>query len=146
MIAFLIYPAIVWEKKGFFKSIKKGLAVAKAHKAEFITGFILTDLAALVVFLPPSILFILSGKFHIEFPDWVWLTTIIYCGFAWSFSMFLEQMFTAELYLWHLLWENESSIAKNNGDELPKLEDVRRPSIMDNVPDMVYTIERNKIR
>ena len=142
MIAFLIYPAIAWEKNGFSKSVKKGLAVAKTHKAEFVTGFVLTDLAAAVVFLPPAILFILSGKFHIEFPEWVWFTTIIYFGFAWSFSMFLEQMFTAELYLWHLLWEKDCSIAKNNGGEMPKLEDVKRPSNMDTIPDLNNAIEK----
>lgn len=142
MIAFLIYPAIAWEKNGLSKSVKKGLAVAKTHKAEFVTGFVLTDLAAAVVFLPPAILFILSGKFHIEFPEWVWFTTIIYCGFAWSFSMFLEQMFTAELYLWHLLWEKDCEIAEINGGELPKLEDVKRPSIMDSIPDLANAIQK----
>ena len=142
MIAFLIYPAIAWEKNGFSKSVIKGLAVAKTHKTEFIAGFVLTDLAAALVFLPPAILFILSGKFDVEFPDGVWFITIIYCGFAWSFSMFLEQMFTAELYLWHLLWEKDCELAKNNGNELPKLEEVKRPSIMDSTPDLANAIER----
>lgn len=136
MIAFLIYPAIAWEKKDVSSSVKKGMAVAKTHKAEFATGFVLTDLAAAVVFLPPAIIFILSGKFDVEFPEWVWFATIIYCGFAWSFSMLLEQLFTAELYLWHLLWEKDCEIAQQNGDEPPKLENVKRPSIMDNIPDL----------
>jgi hypothetical protein len=136
MIAFLIYPAIVWERKDVSSSVKKGLAVAKTHKAEFATGFVLTDLAAAVVFLPPAILFILSGKFDVEFPDWVWFTTTIYCGFAWSLSMLLEQLFTAELYLWHLMWEKDCEIAQENGEEPPKLESVKRPSIMDNIPDL----------
>ncbi len=141
MVAFLIYPSIAWENKGYSKSIKKGLAVAKTHKTEFVAGFVLTELAAVVVFLPPTILFMLSEKFHIEFPDGVWFITIIYSGFAWSFSMFLEQMFTAELYLWHMLWEKECEVAKNNGTEIPKLENVKKPSIMDNIPDLANAIE-----
>jgi hypothetical protein len=142
MIAFLIYPAIAWENSSVLKSVKKGLAVARTHKTEFVAGFILTELAAFIVFLPPAVLFILSGKFDVEFPEWIWFTTIIYCGFAWSFSIFLEQMFTAELYLWHLLWEKDCSIARSNGDEIPKLQDVKRPSILDSIPDLTNALEK----
>jgi preprotein translocase subunit SecG len=144
MIAFLIYPAIAWENRGISSSMKRGLAVATTHQTEFVAGFVLTELAAVIVFLPPAILFLLSGKFHVEFPEWVWFITIVYCGFAWSFSMFLEQMFTAELYLWHLLWERDCSIAKSNGNEMPKLQDVKRPSIMDNIPDLSNAAEQEK--
>ena len=128
MVAFLMYPAIAWEKLSVIKSMKKGIAVASTHKIEFATGFVLTELAAGIVFLPPAILFLLSGKFDVSFPDVVWFGTMIYCAFAWSFALFLEQMFVAELYLWHMHWEQEVTNAKASGRPEPALADVKRPS------------------
>lgn len=139
MLAFLIYPAIAWEKLGTLKSVKKGLGVANTHKTEFATGFVITELAAFLVFLPPAILFLISGKFEVDFPDFVWFGTMVYCAFAWSFALFLEQMFVAELYLWHLIWEKEVRLAKATFKPEPKLEDVKRPSVMDNVADLHLT-------
>lgn len=135
MAAFLILPAIAWEKLNTSDSIKKGLGIAKTHKAEFATGFILTEMAAFIVFLPPAILFYINGKFDVEFADEVWYGLMVYCSFAWSFSLYLEQMFVSELYLWHLIWEKEKDV---KGEEL-KLEDVKRPSVMDNVADLLLT-------
>ncbi|KAF5416465.1 MAG: hypothetical protein C5S48_02795 [Candidatus Methanogaster sp.] len=137
MIVFLILPAIAWEDKSPVKAIKKGLGVLKTHLAEFTTGFALTELAATIVFLPPGILFVISDEFEVTFPDFVWYIAIIYCAFAWSFSLFLEQMFAAELYLWHLIWEKECSIAKAENRELPKLREVKRPSVLDDVSDLL---------
>lgn len=137
MLAFLIYPALLWESGSTTQSIKRGLAVARAHKVEFFTGFALTELFSAIVFLPPAILFILSGKFDVEFADWVWITTIIYIGFAWSLSILMEQLFTAELYVWHMNWEKASAEAQQTGSAPPKLRDVKRPSLTDGVPDMV---------
>lgn len=51
--------------------------------------------------------------------------------------MFLEQMFTAELYLWHLLLEKDCTVAQNKGVEMPKLEDLKRN------PGTQYLINRN---
>lgn len=137
MLAFLIYPALLWEGGSTAQSIKRGLAVARAHKVEFFTGFALTELFSAIVFLPPAILFILSGKFDIEFAEWVWITTIIYIGFAWSLSILMEQLFTAELYVWHMNWEEASAEAQQSGATPPRLRDVKRPSLTDGVPDMV---------
>ena len=137
MIVFLILPAIAWEDKSPIKATKKGLGVLKIHLAEFATGFALTELAAIIVFLPPTILFVISDELEVTFPDFVWYITIIYCAFAWSFSLFLEQMFAAELYLWHLIWEKECSMAKAENRELPKLRDVRMPSVLDDISDLL---------
>lgn len=139
MAAFLIYPAIAWERLGTASSVKKGLGIARSHKSEFAAGFVLTELAATIVFLPPALLFIVSDKFDISFSDPVWFGVMVYCAFAWSFSLFLEQMFVAELYLWHLIWEKEVDEAKNEGRPEPKLEDVKRPSVMDSVADLYLT-------
>ena len=137
MLAFLIFPALLWEGGSTTQSIKRGLAVARAHKVEFFTGFALTELFSAIVFLPPAILFILSGEFDVEFAEWVWVSTIIYVGFAWSLSILMEQLFTAELYIWHMNWEKASEKAHQTGDNPPKLRDVKRPSLTDGVMDMV---------
>lgn len=134
MLAFLVYPAIAWEDDSPMRALKKGLAVARAHRIEFASGFVLTELAAGIVFLPPGVIFLASSKFDISFPQWVWVATIIYCAFAWSFSVMLEQLFAAELYLWHLLWERECASASSLGHALPSIEAVPVPSLLDGVP------------
>lgn len=137
MIVFLIMPAFAWENLGFIKSVKKGLFVLKSHFVEFATGISLTYLAASVIFIPPAILLTLA-RLHIFFPDWVWYITIIYIAFAWSYSIYLEQMFSADLYLWHMKWEKACRMAKNKGKKkLPKFKDIPKPSILDDVKDLV---------
>ena len=140
MIIFLILPAIAWENLSFGKAFKKGIGVFKTHLSEFVTGFVLTWAAAVIIFLPPAILFYISDQLEplgISFPTWVWIITIIYTAFAWSYSIYLEQMFTAELYLWHLKWERQIEEEKRLGKPLSKLKDVRRPSVLDEVSDLL---------
>jgi len=122
--------------------VKKGLTVAMVHKGEFLTGFVLTELAAIVVFAPPGLLFFLSRRFGVAFPDFVWVLTIVYCCFAWSFSIFLEQMFVAELYRWHLRWEEAFTTAQQSGHQPPTLQEVPRPSVLDTLPDLAISIVR----
>lgn len=145
MIMFLILPAIAWENLGFWKSVKKGLATFKAHLSEFVTGFVLTELAAIIIFLPPAILFYASDELEFSLPDPVWIATIIYIAFAWSYSIYLEQMFTAELYLWHLKWEKEVVGARRENKTIPSMRDVPRPSILDEVHELVDKTEVEKL-
>ncbi len=137
MIVFLILPAISWENLSFGKAIKKGIGVFKVHLSEFVTGFVLTWVAAIIIFLPPAILFWISDELEVTFPNWVWTITIIYIAFAWSYSIYLEQMFTAELYLWNLKWERQIEEEKKVGKPLSKLRDVRRPSVLDEVSELL---------
>ncbi|PWE18892.1 hypothetical protein DDZ18_04695 [Marinicauda salina] len=134
MIAFLIFPAIAWER--YDKPIRRGLGVAMSHKGEFASGFLLTEAAAGVVFIPPFIVFMLADQTDVPFPDWTWFAVIIYCGFAWSFAILLEQLFTAELYLWDMKWRKACEAAVDRDAAVPELADVKRPSILDDVPDM----------
>ncbi len=134
MITFLIYPAIAWERMGIISSMKKGLVIAKEHKAIFLNGFIATWIIGAIVFIPPGIIIYFSK--WINFHEVVWFITILYIAIAWSYSMFVEQMFVAELYMWHLLWEKEVKEAEKNNLNLPELSDIRKPRIMDNIPDL----------
>jgi hypothetical protein len=139
MVVFLIMPAIVWENLGFYDATKKGLAVLRAHLSDFGAGYALTYAAAAVVFLPPAIVFELGTGRHgnpppMHFPDSVWVGTIIYMGFAWSFSVYLEQMFMAQLYLWQMKWEESVSQAKSSQQPLPDFNDVARPELLAKTP------------
>ncbi len=137
MVVFLILPAIVWENLSFWKSVKKGNAVFKSNLSEFVTGFILTGLATAIIFLPPALLFYISDKMEIMFPEWVWVITIIYIAFGWSYSIYLEQMFTAELYLWNHKWEKEVVRAQAENRPIPSLNDIPKPTILNNVNDLL---------
>ncbi len=137
MVVFLILPAIAWENLGFVDSVKKGIAVFRIHLSEFVTGFVLTEVASIIVFLPPTLMFIASEKMGMVFSDSAWLMAIIYMAFAWSFSIYLEQMFSAELYLWHLNWEKQIEKDRRLGRPLSNLRDVKMPSLLDDVPDLL---------
>lgn len=139
MVVFLIMPAIVWQNLGFFDATKKGLAVLRTHLSDFGAGYALTYAAAAIVFLPPAIIFELGTGRHgnpplMHFPDSVWLGTIIYMGIAWSFCIYLEQMFMAQLYLWHMKWEESVAKAKLNHQPLPNFNDVARPELLAKTP------------
>lgn len=139
MIVFLVLPAIAWEEMAPVQAWQRGYAILKQRMLEFATGFVLTELAAGIVFFPPALLFTIVGKLKLELPMSAWAATIIYCGFAWSFMIFLEQMFSAELYLWHLSWENECRKAKLENRGIPSLAQVRRPSLLDTMPNLLQT-------
>ncbi len=96
-----------------------------------------------MIFLPVGILFYISGKFKLDLPDWLWVISIIYIGIAWSFSIYIEQMLMAELYLWHLKWEKEVNRALAQGKPVPTLEEVKPPSILDGIPDLA-DLPKNK--
>lgn len=137
MVVFLILPAIAWENLSFWQSVKKGLAVFRSNLSAFVTGFVLTGLATTIIFLPPALLFYISGELEVSFPDWVWVITIIYIAFGWSYSIYLEQMFAAELYLWNYKWEKEVAKAQQEGRPIPSLNQVSRPSVLDDVHELV---------
>lgn len=139
MVMFLILPAIAWEHLGFLGGVKKGLAVFRAHLGLFGTGYALTYAAALVVFLPAAIVLELGTGRHggpplIDFPSYVWVATIIYMGFAWSLSLYLEQMFMAQLYLWHMKWEQAAAKAAKAGGPAPAFDTVPRPELLTKTP------------
>jgi hypothetical protein len=67
-----------------------------------------------------------------------WTVVFIYIAFAWSFSIYLEQMFCAELYLWHLKWEDAIRVAKQKGRKGPtSISQVKKPCLLDEVNDLI---------
>ena len=142
MIVFLIMPAIAWENLGSVAAIKKGLSVFRARLKQFTVGYALTYAATVLIFLPAGVMIQLGAKGKhgepplMHFSDHAWMGLIVYIGFAWSFSMYLEQMFTASLYMWHLKWEWLCKEAKKIGDPLPEFNDVRPPLILKTLPEL----------
>lgn len=139
MVVFLILPAIAWGNMNFIQATEKGLVVLKTHLGEFARGYALTYAAAAVVFLPPAIIFTLGERHHhqaplVHFPDAVWVATIIYCGLAWSFCLYLEQMFVAQLYLWHMKWERKFEVARLSKRPLPEFKSIEPPALLAKVP------------
>lgn len=139
MVTFLILPAIAWENLGTYKAMKRGLAVFRAHLGLVATGYALTYVAAAIVFIPSAIVLWLGTGKHghpplVHFPSYVWDATIIYMGFAWSFSIYLEQMFMAQLYLWHLRWREAVSAAAAEGRSAPKFDSVPQPVLLKRSP------------
>lgn len=137
MIMFLILPAIAWENLGFRTALRRGFAIFKAHLWEFVAGFVFTEGATMIIFLPPFLLFFISGQMDAHFSDFVWYLVILYIAFAWSYSIYLEQMFTAGLYIWHLKWEENIELAQKEGRPIPSMEDIPMPSLLDEVPELL---------
>ena len=135
MIVFLILPAIAWTNCGPIEATKRGFTALRKHLGQFATGFILSEGVALIIGIPIGLLLYLKGDHPL--PDIVWLGVIFYCAFGWSFVMYVEQMFAAELFLWHVKWERENKkLAEQN---LPpvSLSEVERPSLLDNVYELL---------
>jgi len=138
MAVFLILPAIAWQDMGPWTAIKRGLRILRLNIGTFMAGFALSEIAAMIVFIPPAIVLYISSEGKIKFPDWVWFSTIAYMALAWSYSIYLEQMFTAMLYLWHLNWEKAIGEAQAAGRHIPSLREVRQPCLLDGINDLAH--------
>ncbi len=139
MLAFMIYPAIAWEDHGPLRSIKRGVGIARTRWKHFALGFLMTEAVATLVFLPLGLLFGMTSRMELELPSYVWFAAILYGSIAWSYVMFLEQMYAAQLYLWHLMWESEVRKAEERGEPPPKsLRHIRRPTMLDDIPELLF--------
>ncbi|HAN04579.1 MAG TPA: hypothetical protein DCW72_08350 [Elusimicrobia bacterium] len=138
MAVFLVLPAIAWQNQGPWDAFTRGMRILRMNIGTFMTGYALSELAATIVFIPPAILLYISSEGKITFPEWVWFGTIAYIALAWSYSIYLEQMFTAMLYLWHLNWEKAIGEAQAARRPIPALRDVRRPCLLDGIDDLAH--------
>lgn len=136
MIMFIIVPAFAWENQGFGSSFKRGISIVGSRTKNFIEGFIVSLGVQFILYLPPSIMFYLSEKVNIEFGEIAWYFCIVYLGLAWSFTIYVEQLFGAELFLWQLKYEKAYEIAKQKGLPTPKFSVIERPRLLDEVRDL----------
>jgi len=139
MAVFLILPAIAWQNMGPWDAFRRGMRILRMNIGTFMTGFALSEIAALIVFIPPAIVLYVSGEAKVDLPEWVWFCTLAYMALAWSYSIYLEQMFTALLYLWHVKWEKAIGEAQASGKaHIPRLTDVRQPCLLDGVNELEH--------
>lgn len=124
MVVFMALPAVAWEHKGPFAAYKKSFQIIKKHPTQFLTSYSLTFAAGLVMALPLISIYILS-EMHVVLPTNVWVAVLIYSCIIWTLQIYLEQMTTGMLYLWHLKWVKNGSKGK--------LSSVKRPDLFDEI-------------
>jgi hypothetical protein len=136
MVAFLCLTALIWEEKNPFSALSNALRSFSNHPKEFTKRFVVSWAVIACIAIPPGIIFILSSKLRISFPDWVWVGVIIYSGIAWSFMIYSEIILMASLYMWHMKWKKMNETRKKAGKEPIEFSDVPPPKFADNIRDL----------
>lgn len=127
MFIFLSIPAVAWKDKGFIGSLKEAYNITTEHLSQFSSGFMASVFLAMLFFSP---LYILN---EFELVNLSSNLFVIYGAVAATYIIYSEQFFTAQLYLWNYRWRQEVIYAKKNGEKVPDLEDVDKPSLIDDV-------------
>lgn len=138
MIVFLIMPAIAWEDLNFKESYKRGVGILKIRATELIAGYTLSSVISAIVIIPPVLFFFILKFIPGNPPSWCYFIIMIYFSLSTSFSIYLEQMFTAELFMWQMKWEHEVRKAEQEGRMPPAFNEVEKPIILDNFPDQLF--------
>jgi hypothetical protein len=134
VLLFCSLPALAWEVGGSPRvAVKRGMTVMRRHKLEFVVGLLLTELAGWIVSLPFAAAFAAYGL-DAAVPEAVWLGAGALSLLLWTFAMLVQQLYAAELYVWHLVWEDTSERSAAAGDGPLKPDAVARPSLLDGVP------------
>ncbi len=141
MTVFLILPSIAWERSGPFRGAQRGFAALRTHTLQIATGVFSTELIVILLILPAAILLSMAGEFDAVLPVNSSAVGIIYFAFVWTFVVYIEQMFAAELYLWHLRWEAARAQVGEEQRHGLRLDDVPRPSLLDQIPEMAGQLE-----
>lgn len=126
--------AIAWEPVGPFKAMKKGLKVYKSHFATMVAGIGLSKILKLIVFLPGIVILLIAFQFPVV-PDAVLYGVVIYTGIAWAIGIMMEQLYTAELYMWYMMYEKEVEEGQVTGNIPKNMMEVKKPSFLDETPD-----------
>jgi hypothetical protein len=109
------------------------MAVARRHKAEFGVGLLLSELAGQIAFLPLAGVAVAYMR-GVDLPEAAWLGAVALSLLLWTFVMLVQQLYAAELYVWHLLWEDASARSAAAGETPLAPDAVTRPSLLDGVP------------
>jgi hypothetical protein len=134
MLLFCSLPALAWEVGGSpLGAVRRGMAVARRHKAEFGVGLLLSELAGELAILPFAGL-VVAYMGGVDLPEVAWLGAVALSLLLWTFVMLVQQLYAAELYVWHLLWEDASARSVAAGEAPLAPDAVTRPSLLDGVP------------
>ena len=145
MAVFMVLPAIAWEGLGPIAAIRRGLGIARKHLVEMGTGFGLslaaTYLLSLVFISVPVIGYKMlhpgpvAGAALFAIMAYVIIVLLLIT----AYTCYLEQVFCATIYLWHLKWERAAKAAAVQGGPEPRLADVPQPSLTDDVAELVVS-------
>lgn len=137
MVVFYIYPAIAWEDETTLNAVKKGFAGIKSNALKFVTSFATIEMASIFIFLPAGLMIWSAEEFNINYSELTWKLLIIYIACAFAYYLYLQQMSAAILYMWNMKWQKAVKEAIKQGQEIPKLEDIKRPDLLDNIPELL---------
>jgi hypothetical protein len=132
---FLSVPSILWRKKWTFWAIWEWMKIIWKHPWEFLWIFGSMFLIWILMWIPLAVIFTLSDKW-VEFPDWVWILTIIYEWIMWTFYIYMEQMSATLLYLWHYKWVTMNK--KASDWKRIDFKDVKKPSLIDDLYEFTW--------
>ncbi|MDF3822556.1 hypothetical protein P3G55_21830 [Leptospira sp. 96542] len=131
----MILPAILWEEMGFNQARENSLKFNHEEIHKYSNGFYLTAFLDIVLAIPIFLIFI----FKISLKK-----NLILILFTTNVSLILltlfiltEQIYFAEHYLWTLKWKRAKQRAINERREIPEFKEISRPSILDNIPDLI---------
>lgn len=137
---YCILPAIAWEDYGSIEAIKRGIKVLKKTYAEIFFSIIQTSVIGFLALLPLPIVvwmvFVFNGN-----PQACLTVIVLFVGYAvfvGALCKYIGQMFAASLYIWYKKWERETRNARINHTSEPSLYDIPMPSLLDDIPDLVY--------
>jgi hypothetical protein len=139
MAVMMILASVAWEQLPIIKSYKKGLNVFQDNFVEATSAVTISPLISYVCILPLILAVLVIDSLEITVGIWFSYAAVIYLTIVYSIGLLIEQIFVAELYLWYKAYENEVDIARMNNDYAPNsLKDIKRPSLLNDVPDMVF--------
>lgn len=129
LAVFLSVPAMLWEKKWVFSWIKEWAKIIWKHPVEFLWIYWSMLLIGILMALPLAIIFSISDSWT-GLSNVIWISVIIYEWVIWTFSMYMEQMSTTLLFLWHMKWENQKV---SEWDNLKSISKIEKPSLTDDI-------------
>lgn len=121
MVSFILFPAIVFEKKSFKQSYLRAKEVLHNNFKEFNLSTDLMNGVHLTILIPIIIILIVNLFFSWQ----VSLYVVFLLAFLWSFSMYMEQMYSTLFFMWSLKYEEE----KKKNPRITK-ENVPKPGLL----------------
>jgi hypothetical protein len=141
----LVLTALAWEDIKPKDAYHKAKTVYKKHFIEMLTGISISAVISLMFVVPVIIIIVLSSNGAIIIGPTILIVMMVWFVLIWCLGMIIEQIYTAELYLWYKVYEDEIETARQKGVNGPSsLYDVPRPTFFDDVPDMVLRNRNQK--
>jgi hypothetical protein len=155
MGVFCVLPAVAWEGLGVWPAIDKGKAVARKMLVDLSVGYVGSWAVGYLLWVLFGALPLLAYKYShpaaisTSSPTfYLWMAYVVGLLLIISaYTSYVEQVYCAMLYLWHLKWEFRVRDAKVEGQPLPEIEEIACPTLLDDVAEfaeLAKTQRRNQ--